>query len=121
MFGSFETQLYLPSSDMDVVVFCSAPNNRTTLNTLAKALKEHDLVFESSLRVIAARVPIVKFIENVTQFSIDISFNSESGPRAATVMKQLSAQHPAMRYVPQSPLIIRELVLSFLIISSSLS
>lgn len=99
-FGSFETKLYLPTSDMDIVVFPKTSSTSVQLlNKLGRKLRKSDIVFKDSLRVIKARVPIVKFVENVTQFSIDISFNIEQGLKSAEVMNTYLKQYEALRFV----------------------
>lgn len=87
VFGSFATGLYLPTSDIDVVILDSGcGDTQSGLKALAKALAKEGIA--KNLQVIAkARVPIVKFIEIKSLISFDISFDLESGPHAAKFIK----------------------------------
>eukprot|EP00055_Hartaetosiga_balthica_P008064 m.28892 g.28892 ORF g.28892 m.28892 type:complete len:415 (+) comp6101_c0_seq1:42-1286(+) len=80
VFGSYKTDLYLPTSDIDIVVHGSWP--ALPLNTLAHALENANI--PDRMEVIAkARVPIVKFRDERSQIHVDISFNQPSGPADA--------------------------------------
>eukprot|EP01018_Ginkgo_biloba_P003375 Gb_02324 [translate_table: standard] len=97
VFGSFETGLYLPSSDIDVVILHSdvrIPQNG--LQALAKALSQKSVAHK--IQVIGkARVPIVKFIEKESDVAFDISFDVENGPDAANFIKDAIAQIPPLK------------------------
>lgn len=92
VFGSFETGLYLPSSDVDVVILNSdvqVPQNG--LQALAKALSQRSIGHK--MQVIGkARVPIVKFIEKESNVAFDISFDVQNGPEAAKFIKDAIAK-----------------------------
>ncbi|KAJ2518285.1 hypothetical protein GGI11_002912 [Coemansia sp. RSA 2049] len=103
-FGSFETRLYLPTSDIDMTIMlykrgASKPTVapaygtkeavRRFLYTLAKYLKNSG--FCRSCEVIAhARVPIIKTHEMITGIAVDISINADSGVQSAAVQKSFS-------------------------------
>ncbi|ORY46759.1 Nucleotidyltransferase [Rhizoclosmatium globosum] len=77
VFGSFSTKLYLPTSDVDIVIIL--------LFELSVALRDHKYV--SKIEVIAkARVPIIKYVDALTTFPVDISINMDSGPQAAQIV-----------------------------------
>lgn len=101
VFGSFHTKLYLPSSDMDLVVLTdprsTTISDKTCLNKIAKAIEKSGLAHEGRVEVINAKVPIVKFTDSVGQFSVDISCNIANGITAAERMSELIKQHPALR------------------------
>jgi non-canonical poly(A) RNA polymerase PAPD5/7 len=102
VFGSFNTQLYLPSSDIDLVVLtpsCKDLSSRSVLQTLAKKLRKSGLVYGKTLDIIPARVPIVKFTDCIGQYSIDISHGIENGIAAANRMTELIKEYPAIRFV----------------------
>ncbi|KAI8851225.1 hypothetical protein BC829DRAFT_368731 [Chytridium lagenaria] len=87
IFGSFETGLYLPTSDVDVVVQ-GAPFSENSLHNLADALTRYSMV--SKVDVISkARVPIIKTVDSLTRFPCDISFNIVSGTEAAVIVQRL--------------------------------
>ncbi|KAJ1940166.1 hypothetical protein GGF37_004090 [Kickxella alabastrina] len=98
-FGSFETRLYLPTSDIDMTVmlhnegtkemsenYKSKEAVRRFLYTLARQMKKSG--FCRDCEVIAnARVPIIKTHEMVTGFAVDISINADSGFKSASVQR----------------------------------
>ncbi|GJN18103.1 hypothetical protein PR202_gb05228 [Eleusine coracana subsp. coracana] len=77
VFGSFRTGLYLPTSDIDVVVFESRVK---TPQVIAKA-----------------RVPIVKFVERKSGIAFDISFDVDGGPQAADFIKDAVKKLPGLK------------------------
>ncbi|KAJ2748936.1 hypothetical protein IWQ56_007337, partial [Coemansia nantahalensis] len=101
-FGSFETQLYLPTSDIDMTVmlydagtttvaasYGSKEAIRRFLYTLARDLKQSG--FCTSCEVIAhARVPIIKTREAISGIAVDISINADSGMRSAAVQRSFA-------------------------------
>lgn len=105
VFGSFDSQLFLPSSDLDVVVVVPSlaetildDYSKPPLNKLAKALLKAEVPVPESLQVITkARVPIVKYMDNRTDFEIDICFNVLSGLEAAKFMQTEMKRQPAVR------------------------
>ncbi|KAG8386317.1 hypothetical protein BUALT_Bualt03G0136400 [Buddleja alternifolia] len=97
VFGSFKTGLYLPSSDIDVVILDS--NVRTPqmgLQALSRALSQRGIA--KKIQVIAkARVPIIKFVEKKSCFAFDISFDVHNGPKAADFIKDAISKWPPLR------------------------
>lgn len=86
VFGSFDTMLYLPSSDVDIVVFSdvSVPG---CLWELKDALNKANIY--STIEVIStARVPIIKLTDSLTRLKVDISFNISGGIEAAVLVKK---------------------------------
>lgn len=101
-FGSFDSQLFLPSSDLDVVVMHEGltvgEHAKPPLGKLAKALLKASLPLPETLRLITkARVPIIKYVDAQTDFELDVSFNVTSGLEAAAFMRQQMALQPAVR------------------------
>ncbi|KAE8790070.1 non-canonical poly(A) RNA polymerase PAPD5 [Hordeum vulgare] len=96
VFGSFRTGLYLPTSDIDVVVFDTRAKTPQGLYALAKALSQKGVA--KKIQVIAkARVPIVKFVERISGIPFDISFDIDGGPQAADFIKDAIKKMPALR------------------------
>ncbi|XP_047057031.1 terminal nucleotidyltransferase 4B-like [Lolium rigidum] len=97
VFGSFRTGLYLPTSDIDVVIFESRVKTpQVGLYALAKALTQKGVA--KKIQVIAkARVPIVKFVERISEIPFDISFDIDGGPQAADFIKDAIKKMPALR------------------------
>ncbi|XP_050217247.1 uncharacterized protein LOC126668071 isoform X2 [Mercurialis annua] len=97
VFGSYETGLYLPTSDIDVVIFRSGIKiPQIGLQALSRALSQKGIA--KKIQVIAkARVPIIKFVEKRSCVSFDISFDVENGPKAAEYIKDAVCKLPALR------------------------
>ncbi|KAL5221594.1 hypothetical protein ABZP36_026307 [Zizania latifolia] len=99
VFGSFRTGLFLPTSDIDVVIFDSRVKTpQVGLYALAKALSQKGVA--KKIQVIAkARVPIVKFVERNSGIAFDISFDVDGGPQAADFIKDFVKKFPALRHL----------------------
>ncbi|KAK7244308.1 hypothetical protein RIF29_39128 [Crotalaria pallida] len=97
VFGSFRTGLYLPTSDIDVVILgAGLPNPQMGLNALSRALSQKGIA--KKIQVIGkARVPIIKFVEKRSGVAFDISFDIDSGPKAAEYIQEAVAKWPPLR------------------------
>ncbi|XP_027023437.1 terminal nucleotidyltransferase 4B isoform X2 [Tachysurus fulvidraco] len=98
VFGSFSTGLYLPTSDIDLVVF----GNWETLPlwTLEEALRKRNVADENSVKVLdKATVPIIKLTDARTEVKVDISFNVHSGVNAANLIKDFKKKFPVLPYL----------------------
>ncbi|KAK9767816.1 Poly(A) polymerase [Basidiobolus ranarum] len=98
IFGSYDTRLYLPTSDLDLVIFMygECPKEKKRLWLLASALKSRNVAH--SINVIAkARVPIIKCVETITNFNVDICIDIESGIQSASIVKRLVKEIPGVR------------------------
>ena len=94
-FGSFCTGLFLPTSDIDLVVFGSW--TRLPLFSLEEAFRMADIAVEGSILVLDKTiVPIIKFIDKLTEVKVDISFNHESGIRSAYIIHSFMQQYPVL-------------------------
>ncbi|KAJ3274821.1 Non-canonical poly(A) RNA polymerase papd5 [Terramyces sp. JEL0728] len=80
-FGSFETQLYLPSSDLDCVIIDSSLYTPQCLFELRNGLEKDGIATRID-------VPIVKYIDSFTNYNVDVSFNVANGVEAAKIVKQ---------------------------------
>ncbi|XP_019735648.1 non-canonical poly(A) RNA polymerase PAPD7-like [Hippocampus comes] len=86
IFGSFSTGLYLPTSDIDLVVF--GKWDHPPLQELEQALKRHNVSGPYPIKVLdKASVPIIKLTDHETAVKIDISFNVETAVKAAHFIK----------------------------------
>jgi non-canonical poly(A) RNA polymerase PAPD5/7 len=121
VFGSFQTNLFLPSSDIDLVVVVShsspeagkrhpsltdspTDNSHSTIDKsgvrrIAKLIRKiPKLALPGSIVMITkARVPIVKFVEYATNFNVDISINIESGLDGAKMVQTCLLNYPVLR------------------------
>ncbi|KAK9907979.1 hypothetical protein WJX75_000974 [Coccomyxa subellipsoidea] len=97
VFGSFVTGLYLPSSDMDIVVMDSQCGDiRPALKAVATSLVRKNMA--KNIQIIAkAKVPIIKFEDVESGINFDISFDAANGPEAADYVKDLMQKLPPMR------------------------
>ncbi|KAJ2614466.1 hypothetical protein H4S08_001699 [Coemansia sp. RSA 1365] len=101
-FGSFETQMYLPTSDIDMTVMLYDTGSMSVsedysykeaiqrfLYSLASHMRKNG--FCTNCQVIArARVPIIKTNERISGIAVDISINADSGMKSAAVQRSLS-------------------------------
>ena len=102
VFGSFHTKLYLPSSDIDMVVFLpgenAGPVSKNVLYKLGTMLKTQNISHDVTV-VAHARVPIVKFREKYTQIHVDISFNVDSGLKTAKTTRKFLNAYPGLKEI----------------------
>ncbi|PSR81548.1 hypothetical protein BD289DRAFT_372501 [Coniella lustricola] len=104
-FGSFMSGLYLPTGDMDLA-FCSRafvngglprPPSESQLRALVKVFRKSPLAVHRHIEpVLKARVPLIKYVDNVTGLKIDISFENNSGLIAVNTFKKWKEQWPVM-------------------------
>ncbi|GMR52915.1 hypothetical protein PMAYCL1PPCAC_23110, partial [Pristionchus mayeri] len=100
VFGSLRTRLFLPSSDIDILVEChewlgltEAQLLQDVMQRTMDRLRHHfDMVSFHS----AAFVPILKLSDRDTRLNIDISFNTVQGVKAATYMQQVKTEFPCV-------------------------
>ncbi|CAL8371745.1 unnamed protein product [Boreogadus saida] len=98
IFGSFSTGLYLPTSDIDLVVF--GKWDRLPLQELEQALRKHNVAEPFSIKVLdKATVPIIKLTDQETEVKVDISFNVETGVKAANFIKEYVKKYPMLPYL----------------------
>jgi len=96
VFGSYKTGLFLPTSDIDMVVF--GEWNTLPLNCLKEALIRNNLTDPENAKVLdKASVPIIKIVESRTELKIDISFNTLNGVKAAELIKKYLVEFPCLR------------------------
>ncbi|CAL1294509.1 unnamed protein product [Larinioides sclopetarius] len=106
IFGSFRTGLYLPSSDLDMVIFGEWKS--LPLSTLSQAL-ENNGILNSDINVIAnATVPIIRLVHSPSGIRVDISFNMANGVESAKLVKKMMKQHPAL---PKLVLILKQFLI----------
>eukprot|EP00199_Chlamydomonas_sp_CCMP681_P000819 CAMPEP_0119102870 /NCGR_PEP_ID=MMETSP1180-20130426/1473_1 /TAXON_ID=3052 ORGANISM="Chlamydomonas cf sp, Strain CCMP681" /NCGR_SAMPLE_ID=MMETSP1180 /ASSEMBLY_ACC=CAM_ASM_000741 /LENGTH=507 /DNA_ID=CAMNT_0007087247 /DNA_START=36 /DNA_END=1556 /DNA_ORIENTATION=- len=98
VFGSFATGLFVPTSDVDVVILDSnCTDIQSGLKALAAALMRKSVA--QNVQVIGrARVPIIKFeTQGFGRLAFDVSFDVANGPEAAELVKEFVGQWPMMR------------------------
>ncbi|KAF8625741.1 hypothetical protein AX17_006768 [Amanita inopinata Kibby_2008] len=88
-FGSYETKLYLPLGDIDLVVISQSmaySDKTSVLYALANALKRAGITPKVSI-IAKAKVPIVKFVTTHGRFNVDISINQQNGMVSGNIIK----------------------------------
>lgn len=96
IFGSFHTGLYLPTSDIDLVVL--GKWDVLPLRTLEKVLLEKGIADRNTLKVLdKASVPIVKLTDRATEVKVDISFNMSNGVRSAELIRHFKRSYPTLQ------------------------
>lgn len=98
VFGSCATDLYLPGSDIDMVIISTTGDyeQRNKLYSLASFLRKNQLA--KNLEVIAsAKVPIIKFVDPTFNIHVDISFERSNGLDAARRIRRWLDQTPGLR------------------------
>lgn len=98
--------MYLPNADMDLVVISQtfrtsghrvAAQSGNQMRNFAGYLQEIGLAKAGSVEVIpSAKVPLVKFIDQMTGIRVDISFENETGLVANDTFSIWKQQFPAM-------------------------
>ncbi|KAL7058388.1 hypothetical protein AAHC03_016875 [Spirometra sp. Aus1] len=96
VFGSYKTGLYLPTSDIDMVIF--GKWEALPLRTLENALRMSGVA--SDIRVLSrATVPIVKLTDVDTGLHVDISFNMINSVRAADMIRDYLGVYPCLQHL----------------------
>lgn len=95
VFGSFRTGLYLPTSDIDLVVI--GRWDKLPLRTLETELLSRGIAEPCSVRVLdKASVPIIKLTDRESQVKVDISFNMQSGVKSAKLINDYKREYPVL-------------------------
>ncbi|XP_074595864.1 terminal nucleotidyltransferase 4B-like [Brevipalpus obovatus] len=107
VFGSFKTGLYLPTSDIDLVV--QGKWETLPLHTLEKAILDAGISDSDSIKVLdKASVPIIKLVEKTTEIQVDISFNTNNGIESAKLIKEFKLEFPNL---PKLFLVVKQFLL----------
>ena len=102
-FGSFITGLFLPTSDVDLVVF-SQP--QPSLYALEEDFQANDIAVEGTIQVLdKTAVPVIKFIDKQSGVRVDISFNKLTGLRSAEFIRQCIEAYP---FLPKLVLLLKQ-------------
>ncbi|KAF2432735.1 hypothetical protein EJ08DRAFT_111604 [Tothia fuscella] len=105
-FGSFAAGIYLPTADMDLVwvsrsyITTGQPEFQPTFGKMRKfmaCLINNGIAHEDGREIISkAKVPIIKFVDTLTDLKVDISFENMTGVVAIDTFNGWKAQFPAM-------------------------
>ncbi|KAH0556178.1 hypothetical protein GP486_005890 [Trichoglossum hirsutum] len=104
-FGSFAAGLYLPDSDMDLVMVSNSYmrdrrsrfHTKSHLHSFGHFIQERHIPVPGSVEVVAkAKVPLVKYVDRRTGLKVDVSFENDSGLYAIQTFHSWKATFPAM-------------------------
>uniref|UniRef100_A0A8D0L643 Terminal nucleotidyltransferase 4A n=1 Tax=Sphenodon punctatus TaxID=8508 RepID=A0A8D0L643_SPHPU len=85
-------------SDIDLVVL--GKWERPPLQLLEQALRKHNVAEPYSIKVLdKATVPIIKLTDQETEVKVDISFNVETGVKAAHLIKDYMKKYSLLPYL----------------------
>lgn len=98
-FGSFCTRLYLPNSDVDLVLVHDQFDKTKLISKAKNVLKKHSELFENLEVLLNAKVPIIKFTHASSNVDFDITFNELSGVQNAEEVKKALEIHPEIKYL----------------------
>ncbi|KAG2357091.1 hypothetical protein BDR07DRAFT_1298717 [Suillus spraguei] len=87
-FGSYETKLYLPNGDIDLVIKSDSmaySDKVNVLRTLANVIKRARIASKVTL-IAKAKVPIIKFVTIYGRLNVDISINQGNGVVAGSIV-----------------------------------
>ena len=99
LFGSYITQLYLPNSDIDLVLCQSEISSAKLLKKTSKIMQRETSVFTNVEVISNATVSIIKFTEKESGFDFDITFNEESGFATVEEVKAALDIHYELKYL----------------------
>ena len=99
LFGSFRQGTSTVFSDLDFEIIIDNDSSRKRdideLFFLMKILRKND--FSNNIRLIRARVPILKATCTKTKISVDISVNRHNGYQAADLIKKIISRHKIIK------------------------
>lgn len=97
LFGSHATGLYLPTSDIDMCVMGTPEEgSEAEMEKVAHAVRNVE-GFARRVKLIKARVSLVKLVAREGNVQCDISFGVTNGPRNVPIIRQYLADFPALR------------------------
>ncbi len=99
VFGSTATKLFLPMSDVDVVV--RVPGFEKSSMKMVRKMQARlaRLSWTRSCEPILAKVPIVKLEDTDSNLFMDISFNKSNGVAAVNFIKKFMVIYPEMKFL----------------------
>lgn len=98
VFGSYATDLYLPGSDIDMVILSDSGRYDTKdyLFQLSSKLRREG-VAKKVEPIAKARVPIIKMVEAQTNINVDISFEKRNGVKTVNKINEWREMFPELR------------------------
>jgi non-canonical poly(A) RNA polymerase PAPD5/7 len=115
-FGSYGQDIYLPTSDMDLVLLSPEFQrtgylgfNKRTLFRISGELQRQRITLQQDVTVISkAKVPIIKFVDILTGLNCDLSLDNDSGLKALTTFDKWRRTWP---FLPQLLAVLKQWLL----------
>jgi hypothetical protein len=85
-------------SDLNIAIF-GLDLKLSTMKTLCKALVQVGVAESDLIRIISTPTFAIEFVDSLTKFHVNISFDEESCVRAAHIMNGNMERYRALRYV----------------------
>jgi non-canonical poly(A) RNA polymerase PAPD5/7 len=103
-FGSFPAGLYLPTSDVDLVLVSDdymrggypVYGAKNAVRRCADFVRQQRLNLDIVEVITGAKVPLVKYVDKITGLKVDMSFENDTGLIANKTFQDWKAQYPAM-------------------------
>jgi len=106
VYGSYKTGLYLPTSDIDLIVHSKdrrpwRPDElEAYMLILRDAFCRHRVCTQEGIQIInGATVPIIKLTDRRTDVKVDMSFNMNNGVRSAQLILHYLEVYPSLKYL----------------------
>jgi non-canonical poly(A) RNA polymerase PAPD5/7 len=106
IYGSYKTGLYLPMSDIDLIVHSKdgrqwkAEELEALMLVLREAFCRHRICTQEGIQVLnGATVPIIKLTDRKTDVKVDMSFNMNNGLRSAQLIFRYLEEYPYLKYL----------------------
>mmetsp|Transcript_13322 Transcript_13322/g.40395 ORF Transcript_13322/g.40395 Transcript_13322/m.40395 type:complete len:650 (-) Transcript_13322:311-2260(-) len=102
-FGSFSTGIYLPTSDIDLVVLDSGRLDKADqvagLHEIEAALRSAPWRAEDIEVIGTAKVPIVRYMDVESELAVDVCMETRDGLRSSALARKAAERFPAFRYL----------------------
>ncbi|KAI8981695.1 hypothetical protein BDF20DRAFT_911957 [Mycotypha africana] len=96
VFGSFSTGMYLPNSDIDLVVQFDPEVGAVKQWAVADALKKAKICSHTEV-ISRAKVPVIKLRDLMTDIKVDIVINAPSGLESSRKIIAMLRSQPALK------------------------
>ena len=102
--GSYKSGLYLPTSDIDMSILDSQlakPEQKVNaLERLAHLIVEEKIALKHNVSVIVIQpVPVIRFIDRVTSYKVDISINTKNCKKSALLIDSYIRKFPPFPFL----------------------
>lgn len=100
VFGSYDTKLFLPTSDIDCSISGQDFQPLADVCKLFNAIQAAKLTHPDYSQALPwAKVPIVKYVDLATNICVDVSFNTINGLENSQIVKNLLQEYEVLEYL----------------------